>query len=821
MADGCTSAVQHLLRHLPNNLHGLWLEVNQLHDILKRGGFPLLPKSVVVKCMRGNREDIPQRDRFGHTRYYQYGQHTTRTNFPKCFKEQRDSGTYIPDFIDGFFLQEGGNFFPNEVQLLKSKGYCQETTTSNVQDETPEIVAAEKSNLPESNESENKENKKPAGLKIVDIDVDDDFILENQAHAMTCRRRMHRVSQTKMGFDLVELWTCNYCKLKIRRRSGKDANPLTSKRGPKPSELNIIMTTAFFEAGVGVRKAIEVCANAGISSPTARIHGDYVNKMHTVARNKSEEQLETNRREHVLASRSLPDYPGDMQFNGRSVSRGPISMDGAGTKRAYCHRITGSQHILAVFSALTSKPIYVQCDQTSCLRCSRKLTEHIKATGKKVGDYLPGDVDLTHEGKCYRNSCHSPASAEEFAAADAGKYLMSLPDDEAIFGDEVITDGDTRSPNKFIDAQAEIVGPAAAGAAERIPDIGHFIKTVSNGLYKAASDDPTLKGKDLLEPARIKMISSDLATHLRNYHDKSIGLAGSPGTTTSDQNEIDAKRTAARMYCLECIDSLIPHHSGNHELCKIENCLYMKKERSVLAEIHALGLPVPPESDFRREVSRKYAESARFKGKQLSLNEQAIRKVSKIITSRVNETNVDRLAKSMSSNSCENFFGQLTKHTEGKRRNLASSLEVTVLFVAGMRSDPDICTKILKAAGAAQSSIIRDKRRARILADKERSVSRQKTPEYKARRMYSKNLKLIQVGKDAKSTTRHKSEKMAPTDNVRDTEARAPRKQNKCGNCGFPGHTKAQCAATERERPAKKAKKGVLSNVNLVTMLNL
>jgi hypothetical protein len=46
MADGCTSAVQHLLRHLPNNLHGLWLEVNQLHDILKRGGFPLLPNSV-------------------------------------------------------------------------------------------------------------------------------------------------------------------------------------------------------------------------------------------------------------------------------------------------------------------------------------------------------------------------------------------------------------------------------------------------------------------------------------------------------------------------------------------------------------------------------------------------------------------------------------------------------------------------------------------------------------------------------------------------------------------------------------------------------
>jgi hypothetical protein len=144
-----------------------------------------------------------------------------------------------------------------------------------------------------------------------------------------------------------------------------------------------------------------------------------------------------------------------------------------------------------------------------------------------------------------------------------------------------------------------------------------------------------------------------------------------------------------------------------------------------------------------------------------------------------------------------------------------------ILFVAGMRSDPDICTKILKAAGAAPSSEIRDNCRARIQAVKERGATRQRTPEYRARRMYSKNLKLIQVGKDAKSTNRHKSEKMAPTDNVRDTAAAAAKKQKKCGNCGLTGHTKAQCAATERERPKKKARKGVVSNANLVNMLNL
>jgi hypothetical protein len=51
-------AIGKLLRHLPDNLHGLWLEVNQLHNILKLGGFPLLPKSVVAKCLKANRESI-------------------------------------------------------------------------------------------------------------------------------------------------------------------------------------------------------------------------------------------------------------------------------------------------------------------------------------------------------------------------------------------------------------------------------------------------------------------------------------------------------------------------------------------------------------------------------------------------------------------------------------------------------------------------------------------------------------------------------------------------------------------------------------------
>ncbi len=72
---------------------------------------------------------------------------------------------------------------------------------------------------------------------------------------------------------------------------------------------------------------------------------------------------------------------------------------------------------------------------------------------------------------------------------------------------------------------------------------------------------------------------------------------------------------------------------------------------------------------------------------------------------------------------------------------------------------------------------------------------------------YAHDLNLDGVGKDAKSPTRNKSKKMAPIDNVRDAASCLVERQKKCGNCGVAGHTKAQCAETERERPKKESKK--------------
>ena len=78
----------------------------------------------------------------------------------------------------------------------------------------------------------------------------------------------------------------------------------------------------------------------------------------------------------------------------------------------------------------------------------------------------------------------------------AGFFLIDpetgnfCPDDEAILVDFVVADGNNKGPKKFISKQAEIVGDSWEGKAEYVPDIGHFIKCISNAFFALATKHP-------------------------------------------------------------------------------------------------------------------------------------------------------------------------------------------------------------------------------------------------------------------------------------------------------------------------------------------
>ena len=49
-----------------------------------------------------------------------------------------------------------------------------------------------------------------------------------------------------------------------------------------------------------------------------------------------------------------------------------------------------------------------------------------------------------------------------------------------------------------------------------MPNVGHFIKLISNGFYSFKENDREFYGVSLLDPIRIKCVSSDVSRNLNS-----------------------------------------------------------------------------------------------------------------------------------------------------------------------------------------------------------------------------------------------------------------------------------------------------------------
>ena len=153
-------------------------------------------------------------------------------------------------------------------------------------------------------------------------------------------------------------------------------------------------------------------------------------------------------------------------------------------QNAHDHRIKGNQYCLVVFSLANNKSLLVISQHISCIRFFIKLTEMMIDQNTKLNDLKY--VSISHVGKCCRNIKISPSRTEEHACIESVSLLLMdeegniLNNDEVIFAKEIMSDGDTRGRNKFINSQLEILGSRANSKASLIPDIHHFIKCASN-----------------------------------------------------------------------------------------------------------------------------------------------------------------------------------------------------------------------------------------------------------------------------------------------------------------------------------------------------
>lgn len=173
---------------------------------------------------------------------------------------------------------------------------------------------------------------------------------------------------------------------------------------------------------------------------------------------------------------------------------------------------------------------------------------------------------------------------------------------------------------------------------------------------------------------------------------------------------------------------------------------------------------------------------------------------------RINLDNIERIARVLSSNCCENYFNCLIKYTQGKRiyYGQKNTWEVIQDFVVGLKSKSDeYTTDILLAAGGVETKVRRESLERLRKRKQQQSQSKEKPANKRRRKLYA-DLKVtrieVQDDKNRRSSC-HKSDKLPPTDSCK-SEGKPRKRKRRCGNCGDVGH----CAGDNCPEPMQKRK---------------
>jgi hypothetical protein len=249
----------------------------------------------------------------------------------------------------------------------------------------------------------------------------------------------------------------------------------------------------------------------------------------------------------------------------------------------------------------------------------------------------------------------------------------------------------------------------------------------------------------LLNPSRIRAMTSDVGRHICRYHDDAIAKDVS-------KTEMDI----ARKRCLAGLCAIVPHHCGDHSKCDASFCLYLQIKEEVSNKMD------PDSVAFILLVNKEYAEHSRF-GFFMQLDDTGIAVATKNITSRIDEKNIDRIAQKGCSNGCELFFGNMTKVSEGKRLNWTVNFDKYVDLVAGLRSNPtEFSNKLEAELGYDAKTDQRQKYLERKETNREHRRIRRQSEGAKETRMAKKQVTLRNMEKDGKSSNRHKTDKVHP-----------------------------------------------------------
>jgi hypothetical protein len=223
------------------------------------------------------------------------------------------------------------------------------------------------------------------------------------------------------------------------------------------------------------------------------------------------------------------------------------------------------------------------------------------------------------------------------------------------------------------------------------------------------------------------------------------------------------------------------------------------------------------------DVKELYAEVAHFRGKTMSISKVGHEKLERVIEKRVNMDNVERLARVLSSNCCENYFSCLIKYSQGKRLNYGQTDTWSVIqdLVVGMKSESDFTLKVLLELGGVETAT-----RQRLIKQLSKHKAQQRASkeqlDNQIRRRMAHKVKLARMEKEDDKKSAHKTDKLPPTDDCKTTKAEnSTKRRGKCGNCHDFGHDIRDCPEpiVQEEKKMKRAK-GVVSKQQMLKLFN-
>ena len=241
---------------------------------------------------------------------------------------------------------------------------------------------------------------------------------------------------------------------------------------------------------------------------------------------------------------------------------------------------------------------------------------------------------------------------------------------------------------------------------------------------------------------------------------------------------------------------MIHHHCGDHEFCEVGDCEYRQIENHYVCKHRVEKDDAKSREEIlaanEHKINEDYAKRSRFSGMAMSMGKKGRAKLQSEVTKRLDEKNIDRVARCMSSNRCENYFSVLVKYTCGKRIYFGrkKGWKVRLLFTAASLSNNRVNDDVREHIGIGTSSIVREQQIEAALKEKQYQAEYKKTEKYKARRKAKKLVKCKQVVSNARNPARHKTGKLSPKENVKSatgkpaTKNSAPKKRKTpCPNC--------------------------------------